>query len=117
MHGYRPTRQDMKGILYARDTGVKAGAHRNSLRSEDVAPFTCRLLGIAPAHGIDGVAPEDLPAGTQSGPRPASGSPATTGPGCPGGTTPRSGVFLGQGRLPGDRPPPLLPPAIRCAPP
>ena len=106
MHGYRPELREMQGIFFARGAGVKAGARRDSLRAVDVAPFICRLLGIAPAPDIDGVAPENLLAGTHPVPPPASGSPATTDPGRPGGTTQYPGIFLGQGRAPADRPPP-----------
>ena len=79
MHGYPPERREMHGIFFAIGAGVRAGAHRDSLRAVDVEPFVCRLLGIAPPSGIDGRAPDDMLAEPQTAPSPCSAhAPAAT---------------------------------------
>jgi predicted AlkP superfamily pyrophosphatase or phosphodiesterase len=56
-HGYRPETKDMWGIFYAWGAGLQRGVEVHKMRSVDVAPLICRLLGIDPPPGIEGNPP------------------------------------------------------------
>jgi len=62
-HGYEPARREMQGIFYAWGAGIRPGARLARIDAVDIAPLVCRLLGIAPAAGIDGQVPDILLAG------------------------------------------------------
>ena len=118
MHGYRPEQREMQGIFFARGAGVRAGAHRDSLRAVDVAPFICRLLGIASPPAIDGEAPEDLLTGAQPAPSPpAIRSPPATSPARSGRRSPRLEASPGWKDAPGVVQPSLPLTRSRGAPP
>ncbi len=82
MHGYRPSEPTMRGIFYAWGAGLRRGVRKDLVRSIDIDPLVCRLLGIAPPEGIDGAAPDELlvsvtrPAATPARATPTQARPA-----------------------------------------
>ena len=60
VHGFLPTREDMAAILIGRGPRLPKAAQWPSMRSIDVAPLICELLGIAPPPQSRGEAPHGI---------------------------------------------------------
>ena len=60
VHGFLPTREDMAAILIGRGPRLPKSAQWPLLRSIDVAPLICELLGIAPPPQSRGEAPHGI---------------------------------------------------------
>lgn len=56
-HGFRPDRPDMLATLFVSGPKVKRGARWTGMKSIDVAPLVCRLLGIDPPRQASGRSP------------------------------------------------------------
>lgn len=56
-HGFAPERADMKAIFSVRGPGIEAGSVIRLMRTIDVAPFVCSLLGIQPPGQSEGRRP------------------------------------------------------------
>ena len=68
-HGHRASHPDMPGIFYAWGDGIAAGARLGDVRTVDVVPLACALLGIdSPSHA-KGEAPAGVLAGASAVPR------------------------------------------------
>lgn len=59
-HGFLPTRDDMSAILIGRGPRLPKAGHWPPMRSIDVAPLICELLGIAPPPQARGRVPHGL---------------------------------------------------------
>lgn len=60
VHGFLPTREDMMAILIGRGPRLPNSAEWPPMRSIDVAPLICQLLGIAPPPQSRGRAPHGV---------------------------------------------------------
>jgi hypothetical protein len=60
VHGFLPSREDMAAILIGRGPRLPKSAKWPRLRSIDVAPLICELLGIAPPPQSRGRAPHGI---------------------------------------------------------
>ena len=56
-HGFRPDREDMLAVLFAAGPRIQAGARWGRLKSIDVAPLVCAVLGIDPPKHSVGKSP------------------------------------------------------------
>lgn len=56
-HGFRPDREDMLAVLFAAGPRIPKGAAWGRLKSIDVAPLACALLGIDPPRHSVGKSP------------------------------------------------------------
>lgn len=53
-HGFWPLREEMHSIFYIAGPGVQPGLTVPAMRTVDIAPTLCRLLGIPIPAGVDG---------------------------------------------------------------
>lgn len=59
-HGYPPDTPGVRGILYARGSGIRRDNHVARVEAIDVHPTVTRLLGIEPGRPVDGKAADAL---------------------------------------------------------
>ena len=68
-HGHRASHPDMPGIFYVWGDGVAVGARLGDVRSVDVVPLACALLGIEPPGHARGRIPDGVLAAGAGAPR------------------------------------------------